>query len=180
MSNKVVKCKNCGEEISSKAVVCPKCGVKNKKPFYKRIWFILLAIVVVIAAISLTGGNSDTKPTTKTVENTPAKEIVYTEYTVSQLISDLEANALKAENTYNDKYVKISGKLSNIDSDGSYISLAPSNNTFTLYSVQCYIKNDEQLNKVMEMNIGNNIVISGKITDVGEILGYSLDIDSIE
>lgn len=178
MSNKVVKCKNCGEEISAKASICPKCGVKNKKPFYKRIWFIIAAIIVLIAIVSSSGGTSETTPSTTT--NTPAEEIIYTEYTVAQLVDDLQANALKAENTYNNKYVKISGKLSTIDSDGSYISLSPSNNQFTLYSVQCYIKNDEQLNKVMEMNIGDTVVVSGKIKGVGEILGYSLDIDNIE
>ena len=180
MSNKVVKCKNCGEEISNKAVVCPKCGVKNKKPFYKRVWFILLAIIVVIAVISSAGGDTEKAPVSQNVESNTNAEIVYEEYTVAQMVKDLESNALKAENTYNDKYVKISGKLSNIDSDGSYISLSPANNEFTLYSVQCFVKNDEQLNKVMEMSIGDNVVLAGKITNVGELLGYSLDIDNIE
>lgn len=180
MSNKVVKCKNCGEEIVAKAAVCPKCGVKNKKPFFKSVWFILIALVVVIAVISSVGGNSDTNPSSVNNTVSPNEEIVYTEYTVSQLVKDLEANALKAENTYNNKYVKISGKLSTIDSDGSYISLSSTDNPFSFTTVQCYIQNDEQLNKVMELNIDDNVVLSGKITSVGEILGYSLDIDSIE
>ena len=51
MSNQNLKCKNCGEEISKKAVVCPKCGAKVKKPFYKKGWFIALVVIFVIAAV---------------------------------------------------------------------------------------------------------------------------------
>ena len=47
-----IKCKNCGNEISSKAVVCPNCGVANKKPFYKKGWFLFIIFVVIIAIIS--------------------------------------------------------------------------------------------------------------------------------
>ena len=45
--------------------------------------------------------------------------------------------------------------------------------------VQCYIQNDEQLEKVLEMKIGDTITLKGQITEVGEVMGYSLDIHSI-
>ena len=105
MSNQNTKCKNCGQEISVKAAVCPNCGVKNKKPFYKRWWFIVLAIVIVIGAFSsMSGGNENN---TATQEN--QQEIVYTEYTVAQMLKDLEDNALNAKNKYDGQYVKITG-----------------------------------------------------------------------
>ena len=47
-------------------------------------------------------------------------------------------------------------------------------------SVQCYIKSAEQTDRVMEMSAGDPITVRGKITAVGEVLGYSLDIDSID
>lgn len=173
------KCKNCGETISSKAVVCPKCGVKNKKPIYKRGWFIAIAAIAVIAIIS-SSQNDENKPSQNTTSDVPQQEIVYTEYTVSQLIKDLEDNALNAKNKYDDKYVKISGELSNIDSSGKYISLNPSDDSFTFYNVQCYIQNDEQTAKVASMKTGDTVTLKGKVTDVGEVLGYQLDIDAIE
>lgn len=49
------KCKVCSKEIASNAKTCPECGAKNKKAIYKRPWFIVLAIIIIIGAI---GGSS--------------------------------------------------------------------------------------------------------------------------
>lgn len=43
---KMVVCRNCNAPMAKNAKICPSCGGKNKKPFYKRIWFILLIIIV--------------------------------------------------------------------------------------------------------------------------------------
>ncbi len=48
MSNKLIKCKSCGREIAANVKECPACGVKNKKPIYKRIWFWIIAIIVIL------------------------------------------------------------------------------------------------------------------------------------
>ena len=34
--SKMKNCKACGAEIATSAKSCPKCGAKNKKPFYKK------------------------------------------------------------------------------------------------------------------------------------------------
>ncbi len=178
---KETKCRNCGEEISTKAAVCPKCGVKNKKPIYKRGWFIAIAAIVVIGVISSSqGGDESATQTTPTSSEVAQQEIVYTEYTVSQLVNDLEDNALNAKNKYDNQYVKITGDLSVIDSSGKYISLDPSGDSFNLTSVQCYLQNDEQKARVASMKKGDSVTLKGKVTDVGEVFGYSIDIDSIE
>lgn len=44
----LVKCKECGEEISSKAKVCPKCGAKVAKKTSLFTWLVLVIIVFVI------------------------------------------------------------------------------------------------------------------------------------
>lgn len=41
----VIKCKECGNEISKKAVICPKCGVKVNNKIIKIIFIFLLLIV---------------------------------------------------------------------------------------------------------------------------------------
>ena len=57
---KMTVCKSCNAPILKKAKVCPNCGVKNKKPFYKRVWFILLIIIVAfIALISIFSDESE-------------------------------------------------------------------------------------------------------------------------
>ena len=191
-ASKMVTCKHCGAEIAASAKVCPKCGGKNKKPIYKRPWFIALIVIIILGAIGSAGGdktsneagNNGTQVTTsentnntQTESETP--EITYTAYEVSELMDDLNGNALKAAEKYKDQYVELTGRLNVIDSSGKYISIVPTDDEFAIMGVQCYIKTEEQKAAVMEMSIGDTLVVKGKIKDVGEVLGYSLDIDEV-
>ncbi|MFH5849903.1 Ltp family lipoprotein [Clostridium perfringens] len=58
--SKMKKCKVCSKEIASSAKSCPGCGAKNKKAIYKRPWFIILAIIIILGAV---GGSSHDKST---------------------------------------------------------------------------------------------------------------------
>ncbi|MDG6876597.1 hypothetical protein [Clostridium perfringens] len=49
--SKMKKCKVCSKEIASSAKSCPGCGAKNKKAIYKRPWFIILAIIIILGAV---------------------------------------------------------------------------------------------------------------------------------
>ena len=60
-SPKMIVCRVCGNPIAAKAKTCPHCGAKNKKPFYKRWWFILLVIIAVIGVIGSVGGGGGNK-----------------------------------------------------------------------------------------------------------------------
>ena len=187
--SKLVTCKHCGEEIAAGAKVCPKCGGKNKKPIYKRPWFIILIVLIVIGAIGSAGGNDNQSDTSKDTNNAvvnekdstqkETEEISYTAYNVSELTSDLDSNAMKATDKYKNQYVELTGRLNVIDSSWKYISITPTDDEFAIIGVQCYIKNDDQKNAVMDMSIGDTVIVKGKITDVGEVMGYSLDIDEI-
>ncbi len=170
MSKKMKHCAVCGEEIASSAKVCPKCGAANKKPIYQQGWFIVVIIIGVLAIMVSTGGTSE--------EN--KEDISYTAYTVDQLMEDLNKNAANASGVYKDQYVELTGRLAVIDSDGKYISIHPLKDKWTIIGVQCSIENEEQKNAVMQMAIDDTIVVRGKITGVGEIFGYYLDMDSIE
>lgn len=81
MKNKIIKCKSCGADIASSAKHCPSCGAKNKKPIYKRVWFWILMVILLIAIIDfvvskVTGGNAESLDTT--TESTTAETIVET------------------------------------------------------------------------------------------------------
>lgn len=192
--NKMTVCSHCGAEIASSAKVCPKCGGKNKKPIYKRTWFIILAVIIVLGIISSAfgGGNKETESSgssnngsvsavssQKTEEQTSEQEITYTPYTVSQLMSDLDTNALGASEKYKGQYVELTGKLNAIDSDGKYIDIVSGDDEFEFIGVTCYIKSDEQKAVIMSASTGDTLVVKGKITDVGDVLGYYLNIDEI-
>ena len=187
--DKMTICKHCGAEIAAGAKTCPKCGGKNKKPIYKRVWFWILVAVLVLGIGGAAGGSggSDSSSSTATTNDTQAEEsapeeevIEYAEVTTDELSDALEANAMNASDTYKDKYFAVTGRLSNIDSDGNYIGLVDINDELSFNVIQCYIKNDEQLEKVKKMSTDDVVTVRGKITDVGEVLGYSMDIDSID
>ena len=182
-NNKMTTCKTCGKEMAKNAKVCPHCGAKNKKPIFTRPWFIAIVVIIIIIAAITSGGKKNSKTTVSgkpdstnssaensTSESTTAS-IEYTSYTVDDLMAQLNDNALKASDAHKGEYVRITGKLGTIDSSGKYISLLP---------VQCYIKNDETKAKVAELSKDSMVTLTGKITDVGEVLGYSLNIDNIE
>lgn len=180
--DKMTTCKHCGQEIAASAKVCPHCGGKNKPPIYKRWWFIAIIVIIVLAVIGGSGssdssGSTSSTATSKTAVSSSSSEaaIEYTAYTVTELSEDLDSNALKAADKYKGQYVELTGRLSVIDSNGKYISIVDSTDEWAITGVQCYIKNDEQKQVVMDMSIGDEIVVKGKITDVGEVLGYFLD-----
>ena len=53
---RMVMCRKCNTAIAENVKRCPACGAKNKKPFYKKWWFILMIIIGVIGVLSLKGG----------------------------------------------------------------------------------------------------------------------------
>ena len=156
---------------------------KNKKPFYKKWWFILLVILIVLGVIS-----NKKEGTTKTENNQTQssvtkeeaqKEVVYEKITAQKVLDDLKSNALKAAQTYKGKEYEITGILNVIDAQGNYVSINPVGDDFVLTGIQAYIKNDEQKQVVSELSKGDKITVKGKIKDVGEVLGYSVDIAEI-
>lgn len=103
----------------------------------------------------------------------------YEAVSINDLLDELDANALRAEQTYNGKYIEFSGKLSNIDSSGKYISVCKINDDWGLESVHCSITDQSQLDFIAGINKGDTVTIRGEVTDVGELLGYFVDIHEI-
>lgn len=187
-TEKTKKCKYCKTEIPADAKVCPQCRKKLKGGKLK--WVVL--IILVGAIIGAVAGESDSesdksaatatsseKKEATTKQKEEAAPIEYTAVSVNDMMSDLDSNAMGASDKYKGKYLEITGNLSNIDASGKYISLT-ADGDFEIIGVQCNIKNDEQKSKVASLTKGDKVTLKGKCTDVGEVLGYSFDIDEIE
>lgn len=198
-NNQMIICKYCGAEIAKSAKTCPNCGAKNKKPIYKRVWFIILVLIVVFGIIGAAIGGGDDTSTSEDpassdqiaaeegggasgdAESGEAKaaSVEYEDVTADQMMADLESNAAVAKDTYEGKYFAVSGKLGNIDSDGAYFDVMP-DDEFAFIGVTCNIQSDDQLDQIKGMSKDDSITVKGKVTDVGEVIGYYLDIDEIE
>jgi len=186
-------CQKCGAEITDvKAKKCAECGAKIGKPIFKKWWFWVIVALGVIVIGSAGATDTDTEnstidsgvtETTTAADNKNTSSTNTTKYEIvdiQKMIDDLDQNALRAENTYKNKYVQITGKIANFDSSGLYITIeAVSADEWNFDTVMCYIKKDAQRDFLMEKSVGDVVTIKGKIISVGEVLGYYLNIDEI-
>ncbi len=104
----------------------------------------------------------------------------YIKVTVDELKKTLDDNPMRAKETYKGAYIEVSGKLNGVDASQKYISMCGANEVVSFVGAQCYMKNDYQKAQVREMNTGDPVTLRGKCTYVGEMMGYQIDIDSID
>jgi predicted nucleic acid-binding Zn ribbon protein len=182
-----MNCESCGKPINKKDTICSNCGLvlKRKKPLYKRAWFWLLIALAGIGGGALDDASGSEVVNKETAEVTTTEaatvEVTYEIVSIDEMLNELSTNALRAEKLYQDKYIEIEGAIIGFDSDGTYITLQPANtDEYYFISVLCYITSDTQLDLLLDKNVGDIIKIKGKVTSVGEILGYSVDIDEIQ
>lgn len=182
-NNKTKCCKKCKRVIGKYEKKCPYCGANQKKPF----WTIFIVVVVIIIIASSGSNDSDNSNSSSNVNNNSKNNVTNTtpeviDYIVvskDDLDDELDNNAALARDKYNGKYVEVSGSLGTIDSELKYISLYSSTKEYDFVGIHCRIKNTEQKDIIKTLTKGQDITIRGKITDVGEVLGYYLDIIEI-
>lgn len=151
---------------------------KKKKSILKKWWFWVLSIII-IAAIASSGENSTTTQPTSSDNTQEHQSIEYLSVDIDTLEEALENNAAAAKDAYNGKYLEITGRLGTIDSDLKYISLLSTTDEWDLVGIHCTIKNNEQKEAIKKLSKDDTIIVKGKITDVGEVFGYYLDIDEV-
>lgn len=181
MKEKLTTCDSCGAEIATSAKTCPQCGAKVKRPITKKWWFWVVVVVIIAAIVGGTSGSKSGDKPAPDEPMTPQQPISYTHYNVTELFDALKNNAMKAQSDFKDQYVEIEGYLDVVDSDGKYIGVgaAPNDYNYILQNVQCYIKDGTQKQQIMEIGTESPITVRGKIISVGEVLGFSMNIDSI-
>ena len=139
-----------------------------------------IGLVVLVAIFG--GGNQSSNNSTSTT-TTQQQQVIknYTEVDVAAMMSDLENNAAAAQKKYKGKDVKVSGKLGTIDSDGDYISITP-DDQFAIRGVHCTVNKNDKAQEDFVMNLQKDqwITVYGTITDVGELMAYTLKVDKFE
>ena len=150
-----------------------------KKPIYKKWWFWLIIVIVIVTISNSSNDNNTTTSTSSSNYTEQTENIEYIVVDIDNLEDDLTNNAAAAKDKYKNKYVEIKGKLGTIDSDLKYISLLSITDEWDFSGIHCSIKSNEQREIIKTLNKDQIITIKGKITDVGEVLGYYLDIIEI-
>ena len=158
---------------------------KNISRTKRIIGLVCIASFVILFAINSDSSSSNSSnysssvtSNSKQVQESPKN---YAEANIDVLLNDVKSNAAKANKNYKGKYVKIvGGVVKNIESNARYINIEGSDPYSIFINVQCYPKNDSVKNAMLELSVGQFVTVYGKITDVGEIMGYSLDLEKIE
>ena len=203
MNNVNKYCEFCGTKLEENANVCLSCGrqIKNTRSSKSKqslpTWLIVIIVILAIGTIlnindeyeepvnhvtnKETNNNRSNKASdnTNNLPNQVPEDIEYIKISKDDLDEALENNAALARETYINKYVEVTGKLGTIDSELKYISLVSSTDEWDLIGIHCTIKNKEQKEIVKTLTRDQEITVKGKITDVGEVLGYYLDITEI-
>ncbi len=106
------------------------------------------------------------------------KDIEYNKVDIQAMYDDLENNPAAASEKYKNTYIEFSGSMDVIDSDLAYIGVMPTEG-FHIVSVRCNLKDDTQKDFVKNATKGDVVTVKGKCTEVGEILGYTVDVKEL-
>lgn len=144
---------------------------------------IALVVIFLVVLVNVIGGGGESASETPGSNSDSGVEAAAPaqpemEVTATQLIDDLEANALGAANKYEGKVVKITGKFGTVDSSGKYFGIE-GNQDFSLTNIQLDI-NESQKATVANFSKGQEVTVIGTVTDVGEIMGYDIKAHTIE
>lgn len=171
-------CKYCRSTIPVKAKICPVCRKKQKHTISTCL-IIMVSLAFGLAIYSQTE-NTDTNKNTSVASTMQTEESVieYTPVSLETMMDDLNSNALHASEKYGNQYLEITGTLKVIDASGKYIGVYRSDK-YSLVGCHCSIKNDEQKSVITNMQTDTTITLKVKITNVGEVMGYSADIIEI-
>ena len=161
-----------------------------KKPIYKKWWFWVIIVVVGLAIIGTAFGDTEeaapatndteASQTTSEVTTSISSEKEYQKVDLQTMMDELDENAMRAESKYQNAYIEITGQIASFDSDGYYITVEPIGaGEWNFKTIMCYIKKSEQKEFLVEKSVGDTVTIKGKIFSIGEVLGYSMNIDSI-
>lgn len=113
-------------------------------------------------------------------ENADKNNHDFIEISAQSLMNELESNAARANKNFNGKYVKITNAVvTNIESDGDFINVN-SSDIISLTSIQCSPKYESTKEQIFNLNNGQIITVYGQIKDVGEIIGYYVELLKIE
>lgn len=172
--SKMINCKACGKEIAKGVNKCVHCGKDQRIFFMKHKILTAIGVIVILGVLSSLGGKKDSTNTTATnsaktdvKEEVKAKEEVKVEVikvSAVDLAKAYEENEVKADKSYKDKAAEINGKVSDIGValGQTYIVLSAEKD-FAITNVQCFFKEQAEIDKVSNLKKGDTVTIQGKI-----------------
>ena len=137
------------------------------------------ALVMAIFAIGF-AASEDSETESVSNEDVPSQ---MEQVTVGEMTKVLDENEMRAQKKYSGKWFQITGYLGSMDSEGEYFTLESNSARIFSTDVRCNIPSDKReaiTDKLANMNKGDKIMVKGKVTDMGEIMGYTVSIIDVQ
>lgn len=187
----LIKCPECGKEVSSSAVNCPSCGhpisavnkttvVKEKKKgsCLSKILSFFLVIFIVVMILALTDDSEESTTSTNNASVQEETEPTYIKVTSTELIDTFNNNQVKCKQLYDNQLLEVTGAVASIGTDvldQTYICLGHETE-FTIVGIQCYATNKDTIAKISELQVGDTVTVRGK----GDCGSMSFSLNKIE
>ena len=111
-----------------------------------------------------TGSSAAAEPTEKPAEKSdPAEQEAAIEVTAKELLKEYDDNEVKADETYRDKLVTVTGIINDIGKDvldDTYVAVGTGDD-YEFTTVQCYFSDEGELAKVGDLEKGAEITVTG-------------------
>jgi len=126
----LIKCKECGHQISNKAKTCSNCGVPLPKRTSVLTWLVTILIGLGVFGAIMSPSKS---PDQKVAEKQVKEETIIAMITATELASAYNDNTVAADQKFKGKKFKVSGVVDSINTDifgNPYITLRGGVNQF--------------------------------------------------
>lgn len=174
----MVKCPECGAEVSNKAKKCPQCGSPLKKSKKKLIVILAVLAVILIIAIANSGGSESGSGANSSEQ--AAAPVEYLDCKAGDLLQEYKDNSARAKQNYEDKYLNVEGVVERIGDNATYFTINSGKN-FEATSVKCTVRKEELKKQLVDINKGERVTVKGKCTDVsaGVFHYYEIEVEEI-
>ena len=131
----MIKCKECGAEISTKADACPKCGAKQVHTSgCAKVVLVTIGLFVFLVVVGQFG-RKDSPGTTQedASSSAPATQEIVSSFTAADIARAYEANTVAADQQFKGKQFQVTGTVVDINTDlfdNPYVTLSGGVNQF--------------------------------------------------
>lgn len=178
-------CRECKVEVSSKAKVCPRCGIRGPAGMSKLAWVggIFGAIVIIFTIVNFSKKKAEEKEqldqTLTAAAHTPDKSSgvsassvkpAFIEVSAAEMVKAYDANEISADQKYKGKVVRISGVIDTIGKDlfdKPFVSLKSKH---LILGVRCAFNDESDLGKLKS---GNHVTLVGEAQ--GKVMNVMID-----
>lgn len=177
----LVKCKDCGNEMSTDAKKCPKCGANPPTSTGKKIVYGIVSLFVLFILVPICSSNK-TKPSTAATAAVQEADQPVTflsescaevaqKFDASGKMTDLQKKSVWER--YDKQHVKWSGTVKSVSETFGSLSVQIKCRSQTFGSDVIVSFDDQWKNDLLQLKEGQKLTFTAELRDYNQLLGIS-------